>query len=122
MNSLFFTIQHRRSLHTLRIHYGIKGMKYIVQIYEGEVNGHGERECLPTEYQYEFEQEMLKHIHKLKQELSEKGWSQQESPEVFHTFFREVKSRMLNWDFNLSESNGVRTTIQAQPTLLISPP
>ena len=24
--------------------YGIEGMKYIVQIYEGEVNGHGERE------------------------------------------------------------------------------
>ena len=87
MNSLFFSIQHRRSLHTLRIHYGIEGMKYIVQIYEGEVNGHGEREGLPTEYQYEFEQEMLKHIHKLKQELSEKGWSQKESPEVFQTSF-----------------------------------
>ena len=71
MNSLFFSIQHRRSLHKLRIHYGIEGMKYIVQIYEGEVNGHGERECLPTEYQYEFEQEMLKYIFKLKQELSE---------------------------------------------------
>ena len=65
MNSLFFCIQHRRSLHTLRIHYGIEGMKYIVQIYEGEVNGHGDREGLPTEYQCEFEQEMLKHIHKL---------------------------------------------------------
>ena len=51
MNSLFFSIQHSRSLHTLRIHYGIEGMKYIVQIYEGEVNGHGEREGLPTEYQ-----------------------------------------------------------------------
>ena len=68
MNSLFFSIQHRRSLHTLRIHYGIEGMKYIVQMYEGEVNGHGEREGLPSEYQYEFEQKMLKHIHKLKQE------------------------------------------------------
>ena len=43
MNSLFISIQHRRSLHTLRIHYGIEGMKYIVQIYEGEVNDHGER-------------------------------------------------------------------------------
>ena len=31
---------------------------YIVQIYEGEINGHGEREGLPSEYQYEFEQEM----------------------------------------------------------------
>ena len=87
MTRLFFSIQHRRSLHTLRIHYGIEGMKYIFQIYEGEVNGHGEREGLPTEYQYEFEHKMLKHIHKLKQELSEKGWSQKESPEVFQTSF-----------------------------------
>ena len=93
MNSLFFSIQHRRSLHTLRIHYGIEGMKYIVQMYEGEVNGHGEREDLPTEYQYEFEQEMLNHIQKLTQELSEKEWSQKESTEVFQTsFLRSEKS------------------------------
>ena len=87
MNSLFFTLQHRRSTKTLRLHYGLEGMKYIIQIYEGEVNGHGEKEGLPTEYQYEFEQEMLNHIHKLKQELSEKGWSQKESPEDFQTSF-----------------------------------
>ena len=54
MNSLLFYIQHRRSFHTLRIHYRIERMKYLVQIYEGEVNGHVEREGLPTEYQYEF--------------------------------------------------------------------
>ena len=81
--------------------YGIEGMKYIVQIYEGEVNGHGEREGLPTEYQYEFEQEMLNHIHKLKQELSEKGWSQKESPEVFQTSFlrSEESDAQLGFQF-----------------------
>ena len=101
MNSLFFSIQHRRSLHTLRIHYGIEGMKYIVQIYEGKVNSHGEREGLPTEYQYEFEQEMLNHIYKLKQELSEKGWSQKESPEVFQTSFlrSEESDAQLGFQF-----------------------
>ena len=101
MNSLFFSIQNRRSLHTQRIHYGRKGMKYIVQIYEGEVNGHGEKEGLLPEYQYEFEQEMLKHIHKLKQELSEKGWSQQESPEVFQTSFlrSEESDAQLGFQF-----------------------
>ena len=101
MNSLFFSIQHRRSLHTLRIHDRIEGMKYIVQIYEGEVNGHGEREGMPTEYQYEFEQEMLNHIHKLKQELSEKGWSQKESPEVFQTSFlrSEESDAQLGFQF-----------------------
>ena len=59
MNTLFFTLQHRRSTKTLRLHYGLEGMKYIIQIYEGEIKGHGEKEGLPTEYQYEFEQEML---------------------------------------------------------------
>ena len=87
MNQLFFTTQNRRSLKTLRLHYGLEGMKYIIQMYEGEVNGHGEKEGLPTEYQYEFEQEMLKHVHDLKNEIREKGWREGESPEVSQTSF-----------------------------------
>jgi len=83
MNSLSFTLKHRRSTHTLRVHYGLEGMKFIIQIYEGEINGHGEKEGLLTEYQYEFEQEMLKHIHEMRKELREKGWMQRDSsPEV----------------------------------------
>ena len=87
MNTLFFTHQHRRSTKTLRLNYGLEGMKYIIQVYEGEINGHGEKEGLPTEYQYEFEQEMLKHIHKLKNELREKGCWERESQEVSQTSF-----------------------------------
>jgi hypothetical protein len=49
MNSLSFTLQHLRSTHTLRVNYGLEGMKYIIQVYEGEINGHGEKEGLPTE-------------------------------------------------------------------------
>ena len=33
-----------------------------IQNYEGEINGHGEKEGLPTEYQYEFEQEWMRHL------------------------------------------------------------
>ena len=55
-------------------------MIYITQMYEGEVNGHGEKEGLPTEYQYEFEQEMLKHVHDLRNEHRGNGWVQRESP------------------------------------------
>ena len=87
MYTLFFTHQHRRSTKTLRINNGLEGMKYIVQLYEGEINGHGEREVLPTEYQYEFEQEMLKHVHDLKKDLREKGWWERDSPEVSQTSF-----------------------------------
>ena len=56
-------------------------------MYEGEINGHGEKEGLPTEYQYEFEQEMLKHVHGLKKNLREKGWWERETPEFFQTSF-----------------------------------
>jgi len=93
MNSLSFTLQHRRSTKTLRIHYGLEGMKYIIQIYEGEINGHGEKEGLPTEFKYEFEQEMLKHVHDLKKDLIEKGWIQRENSEIHQTsFLRSEKS------------------------------
>ena len=87
MKTLFFTHQHRRSTKTLRLHYGLEGMKYIIQIYEGEVNGIREKEELPKEFQYEFEQEMLKHIHHLKNEIRENGWTQRDSPEVAQTSF-----------------------------------
>ena len=43
---------------------------------EGEINGHGEKEGLPTEYQYEFEQAMLKHVHDLRSILEKKRWLQ----------------------------------------------
>ena len=62
-------------------------MKYIIQVYEGEINGHGEKEGLPTEYQYEFEQEMLKHVHDLKKEIRENGWFQRDTPEISQTSF-----------------------------------
>ena len=78
----FFSHQHQRSTKTLRLHYGLEGMKYILQIYEGEIYGHGEKEGLPTEYQYEFEQEMLKHVYDLKNDLREKGWWERYSPEI----------------------------------------
>ena len=87
MTLLFFTDQHRRSPKTLRLHYGLEGMKYNIQIYEGEINGHGEKEGLPTEYQYEFEQEMLEHVHDLKNEIRENGWFQRGTPEVSQTSF-----------------------------------
>ena len=87
MKTLFFTLQHRRSTKTLRLNYGLEGMKFIIQVYEGEINGLGEKEGLPTVYQYEFEQEMLKHVHDLKNDLREKGWWERETPEVSQTSF-----------------------------------
>ena len=87
MISLSISLQHLRSTKTLRPHFGLEGMKYIIQVYEGEINEHGEKEGLPTEYQYEFEQEMLKHVHEIKKDLREMGWIERESPEVSQISF-----------------------------------
>ena len=65
-------------------------MKYIIQVYEGEINGHGEKEGLPTEYLYEFQQEMLKHVHDLKNDLSEKEWREEDSPVVSQISFLRI--------------------------------
>ena len=81
-------------------------MKYIIQIYEGEINGHREKEGLPTEFQYEFEQEMLKHIHDLKKDLRERRDGFKERILRFtRPHFWGVMIRMLSWDLSLNENN-----------------
>ena len=73
-------------------------MKYIIQVYEGEINGHGKKVGLPTEYRYELEQEMLKHVHDLKNELREKGWWERDKPEVSQTLFRRSEEMECSMD------------------------
>ena len=55
--------------------------------YEFKINVYGKKEGLSNEYQYEFEQEMLKHVHDLKNDLREKGWWERKTPEVSQTSF-----------------------------------
>ena len=55
--------------------------------YEGKINVYGKKEGLSNEYQYEFEQEMFKNDHDLKNDLREKGWYERDKPEVFQTSF-----------------------------------
>ena len=86
MNTLFFNHQHQRSTKTLRLHYGLEGMKYIIQVYQGEINGHGEKEGLPTEYQYEFEQEILKHVHDFKSILEKRVGAKKDNREFLNQF------------------------------------
>ena len=61
-------------------------MKYIIQVYEGEINGHGEKEGLPTEYQYEFEQEILKHVHDFKSILEKRVGAMKVNREFLNQF------------------------------------
>ena len=68
-------------------------MKNIIQVYEGQINGHKEKEGLPTEYQYEFKHEMLKNVHDLKKNLRENRWWERETPEIQQqSFLRSEES------------------------------
>ena len=90
MNTHFFTHQHRRSTKTLRLHYGLEGMKYIIQVYEGEINGQGEKKGLLAKFWYKFDQELLKFVHDLKNKIRENGWFQQDLPEVSQNSFLRI--------------------------------
>ena len=57
--------------------------------YDFKINVYGEKEGLPTEYQYEFEQEMLKHVHDLKNDIREKRWWERDSRDFSDLFFEE---------------------------------
>ena len=51
--------------------------------YDCKITVYGKKEGLSNEYQYEFEQEMLKHDHDLKNDLRENGWYERDKPEIY---------------------------------------
>jgi len=46
MNSLYYTLKDRKSLKTLRIEYGQLGLKFVLRMFEGQIDRRGEREDL----------------------------------------------------------------------------
>ena len=67
--------------------------------YECKINVYGKKEGLSNEYQYEFEQEMLKHVHDLKKDLREKGWWERDSPEVSQISFLRSENSDAEFGF-----------------------
>ena len=51
------------------------------------LTGGGERENLPKEILFEGEQELLKRIHKIKNELKESEWSESPPPKITQPSF-----------------------------------
>ena len=56
-------------------------------------------EASPSEYQYEFEQEMLKYVHDLKNDLRERGWWERDTPEVSQTSFLRCENSDAEFRF-----------------------
>ena len=82
MNSLYYTLKDRKSLKTLRVEYGQLGLKFVLRMFEGQIDRMGERENLPKEILFEGEKELLKKINDLKKELKETEWSEREPPKI----------------------------------------
>ena len=87
MNSLYYTLKDRKSVKTLRIEYGQLGLKFVLRIFDGQIDRRGEREGLPQEILFEGEQELLEKIHDIKKELSETKWSESPPPKVTQPSF-----------------------------------
>ena len=57
---LNYTLKDRKSIKTLRIEYGQLGLKFVLRMFEGQIERRGERENLPKEILFDDEQELLK--------------------------------------------------------------
>jgi hypothetical protein len=97
MNTLYFTLKDRKSLKTLRIECGQLGLKFVLRMFEGQIDRGGEREELPKEILFEGEQELLKRVHEIKKRLETEEWSQRESQNIYPTVIpEEEQSRILD--------------------------
>ena len=67
--------------------------------YDCKINLYGKKEGLSNEYQYEFEQEMFKLVHNLKNDLRENGWYERDKPEIYLTFFLRSENSGAEFEF-----------------------
>ena len=56
-------------------------------MFDGQIDRRGEREDLPKEILFEGEQELLKRIHEIKNELKDSEWSESPPPKVIQPSF-----------------------------------
>ena len=71
MNELYYVKRERKSLRTLRIEFGEYKDKFLLKFIEGEINPEGKSESFPVETFYDDEQEMLKKVLKMREQLTE---------------------------------------------------
>ena len=74
MKELYYVKRERKSLRTLRIEFGEVKNKFLLRFIECEINPELKSESYPVETFYYDEQEMLKKVLKLREQLSEERW------------------------------------------------
>ena len=71
----------------MRLVYGQLDLKFVLRMFEGQIDRMGERKNLPKEILFEGEQELLNKIHHIKKELKETEWSERPPPKVTQPSF-----------------------------------
>ena len=74
MEELYFIRRKRGNYKTLRLEFGEVKNKFLLRFIEGEINPEGKSDSYPHETFYDYEQEMLKKVLKLREQLSEERW------------------------------------------------
>ena len=62
-------------------------MMFVLRMFEGQIDRRGGQEGLPKEILFESEQELLKRIHEIKNELKESEWSESPPPKITQPSF-----------------------------------
>ena len=103
MKELYFTLPYRRSKKTVRLEYGQVKKKFIVRIYDGEINGERTSEDSPKEEVFEGEQEMLKRMHEIKKGLMESRWVIQDKESISQPSFlkTEIIDGAISFEFSV---------------------
>ena len=91
MKELFYTSPYKIRLHTIRLEYGEIRKKFVLKVFEGEINFKGDFEEKPIEAIFEEEEEMLMHLSSIYSVLVNGGWKLREKTDVLIKSFRALR-------------------------------
>ena len=95
MKELFYTSPYKIRLYTIRLEYGKIGEKFILKVFEGEINFKGDFEEKRIEAIFE-EEEMLMHLSSINSVLINGGWKLREKTDVLIKNFRALRFLSTN--------------------------
>ena len=74
MKELYLVRRKRCNYKTLRLEFGEIKNKFLLKFIEGEINPEVKSESFPVETFYDDEEEMLKKVLKMREQLTEERW------------------------------------------------
>ena len=103
MKELYFTLPYRRCKKTVRLEYGQVKKKFIVRIFDGEINGKRTSEDSPKEEVFADQQEMLKKVYEIKKGLMESRWVIQDKESISQPSFlkTEIIDGAISFEFSV---------------------